>query len=516
MDPVQIEAQLRNTFLTVLGGDMSLYEGTKQQYIMRFNNESRNIATGMIAQAQQRNSPINAQDYQSVALDLLNRYKTSMPQQQTYAVPMQQPMYPQPYAMPMQPVVQPMYGQPQPMYRPVTPFNNLRYTQPQQYAPVMQQPMYQPMQPTLAQPIQTGKSLYDGALPSNAQLTVTPMAAPVAPTPPMASVQPVQSAPMTAQQAAPIIQPTVATYSIPQVTKRHQFSDKVSLISGDVVTYQKDNGELINVVNAKTSAMLSDVDATVKALAKKKNAIDVTLKYTPYELVSGNLVDIQNSFIEVKKIIADGRKENKAASEIVGKIVEYCDGKTKGIAKQIENIILDVYNSYVRVANSSSDNNAVIPDTDELECLQTPGTASAEKYISMALSEFEQYSIYDPAAIQVSGWLKEIDIMADMTYAELKKHKAEFSKWAKSHCIIKKPVELYRYSAADHETTNIEESFGYINDTPPEDALEFFTVEAISREAVRVVKMVVQEGKSFVSSTGVLDRSNGTIHIEFE
>ena len=523
MDPIQVEAQLRNTFMSILGSDMTLYEGVKQQYIMRFNNESRNLATGMIAQANQRNPPtITQQDYQAVSMDLLNRYKQSMPQAQTYAAPMmQQPMYQQQYAMPMQqPIMaQPMYPMQQPMgYRPpIMPFNNVQYQmRPQQYAAPIMQPQYAPMQPSMA-PIQTGGSLYDGALPAGMGSKPAPMQAPVVQQPiPMAAVGKAQApAPMS---EPPLIQPTIATYSIPQVTKRHMFSDKTPQpIKGDVITYQKDNGELVNAVMASTSAMLSDVDATVKAIAAKKNAVDVTLKYTPYVLVAGHLGDMQQSFIEVKKIISDGRKNPEATpSSIVEKIVEYCDTKTKGVAKHIEGIILDIYNAYVKVANSSPEANAIIPDADELECLQMPGSASAEKYINMALSEFEQYSIYDPASSQVAAWLKEIDIMADMPYAELKKNKEAYNRWAKSHCIIKKPMELYRYSTVDHETTDVSQKFGYTNTTPPDDALEFFTMEAISKEPARVVTMVTKDGKSFVASVGTIDRSNGTVHVEFE
>ena len=525
MDPIAVEAQLRNTFLATLGSDASLYEGTKQQFIMRFNNESRNIANGMIAQANQRGSAINNADYQSVALDLLNRYKQSIPQQQQYAVPMQQPAYPQQYAAPMmQPMMvqpQPAYGMPmQPMYRPQpVPFTNLQYQRPQQYAMPIQQPMYTPMQPTMTQPMTGSKPLYGGALPANAAPAQTgPMAAPVVPNPPMTVVQPVAPATQAQQPEPQVVQPTTATYAIPQIVKRHMFSDKTPQpIKGDIITYQKDNGELLNVVVASTTAMLTDVDAVVKSLAKKKNAIDVTLRYTPYELVAGDLADMQQSFIAVKKIIADARKEqNIAPSEIIGKIVEYCDAKTKGVAKHIENTILGIYNAYASVANSSNDSNCIVPDADQLECLQSPGTAAAEKYISMALSEFEQYSIYDPSSSQVAAWLKDVDILADASFTDLKKNKDAFTKWAKSHCIIKKPIELYRFSAVDHETTDVTQHFGYTNSTPPDDALEFFTIEALNRDPARVVTMITKDGKSFITNKGTIDRSNGTIHVEFE
>lgn len=523
MDPLQVEAQLRNTFLTLLGGDMSIYEGQKQQMQQRFNNEARQVAINMVAQATNQNRAITMTDYQNVSLQLLDAYKRSTPAPQMYAGQMQQvqPMYqmgqpiqPMYQMAPMQPMVQqPLYVQPQPMMVQQQGFNSgLRYTQP--VRPLYQQTAYQPMQQTIAVG-DTNKNLYAGALPANAQppqQMQMPQQTFVAP---MSTVQKAVT-PISIKNEAPLIQPVVSAYDMPPVTKRRVFQNKSPYtVNGEVVTYQRSDGTNIQAVVCTVTSPVADIDAFAKTLAKKEGAHDITITYTPYELISGDLKDMQNSFIAVKKIINDGFVANAVPSSIVSNIVNFCDIKTKGVAKQIERILIDAYSAYVFVANSNDDG-VVIPETDDLECLQAPGSATMELNIRKALKEFEQCSIYDPASLQLSGFLKELDLGIPETFAELKKDKAKFADWAKSHCLLKKPAEIYRVTTLDYSADDITHAFGYKSDTAPDGELEFFTIEGIRKSIARKITMVIQDGKSSVTATGSVDREGDIIHVEFQ
>lgn len=530
MDPLQVEAQLRNTFLTLLGGDMSIYEGQKQQMQQRFNNESRQIAINMISQAQQACRAITMTDYQNVSLQLINTYKSSMPAQQMYAggqPQVVQPMYAQPpMGQPMyaqQPAVQPMYMQQQPMYtpqpqvymQPQQRFNgNLRYT-PSGVMPLyaQQQQQYQPLPQTIGV-TNPNQNLYSGALPAGSQAP-QPIQAQPQYLPPMSTVSKTTT-PITIQEEAPVIQPNYSAYSMPPMVKCKMFQSKAPYaIKGNVYTYQKNDGSNIFTVVGTVSSPVSDIATIAKTIAKKEKAHDVTLTYTPYELIAGDLADMQTSFIAVKKIINDGLAANVAPSSVVASIVNLCDTKTKGVAKRIEKIIMDAYSAYVMIANNNDDG-VVIPEADELECLQTSGSATMELSIGKALREFEQCSIYDPASSQMSAFLKEIELDVPETYAELKKNKAKFTEWAKSHCILKKPNEVYRITAVDHGANDITQMFGYRSDTPPDDELEFFTIEGVKQSNARKITMVVQEGKSFTTANGSIDRNDGVIRVEFQ
>jgi hypothetical protein len=176
---------------------------------------------------------------------------------------------------------------------------------------------------------------------------------------------------------------------------------------------------------------------------------------------------------------------------------------------------MDAYSAYVFIANSNDDG-VVVPEADELECLQSPGSATMELCIRKALKEFEQCSIYDPASSQLAAFLKEIDLGVPETYNELKKDKTKFTEWAKSHCILKKPIEAYRITTVDHSVTCIDRMFGFKSDTPPDDELEFFTVEGIKQTIARKITMVIQAGKSSVICTGSVDHDGEIIHVEFQ
>ena len=286
MDPLQVEAQLRNTFLTLLGGDMSIYEGQKQQMQQRFNNEARQVAINMVAQATNQNRAITMTDYQNVSLQLLDAYKRSTPAPQMYAGQMQQvqPMYqmgqpiqPMYQMAPMQPMVQqPLYVQPQPMMVQQQGFNSgLRYTQP--VRPLYQQTAYQPMQQTIAVG-DTNKNLYAGALPANAQppqQMQMPQQTFVAP---MSTVQKAVT-PISIKNEAPLIQPVVSAYDMPPVTKRRVFQNKSPYtVNGEVVTYQRSDGTNIQAVVCTVTSPVADIDAFAKTLAKKEGAHDITLK----------------------------------------------------------------------------------------------------------------------------------------------------------------------------------------------------------------------------------------------
>lgn len=524
MDPLQVEAQLRNTFLTLLGGDMSIYEGQKQQMQQRFNNEARQVAINMVAQATNQNRAITMTDYQNVSLQLLDAYKRSTPAPQMYAGQMQQvqPMYqmgqpiqPMYQMAPMQPMMpQPLYVQPQPMMVQQQGFNSgLRYTQP--VRPLyQQQTAYQPMQQTIAVGDQN-KNLYAGALPANAQPPQQIQIPQQTFVPPMSTVQKTVT-PISIKEEAPLIQPVISAYDMPPVTKRSMFQSKSPYtVTGEIVTYQRNDGMDIKTVVCTVTSPVADIAAFAKTLAKKETAHDITITYTPYELIAGDMKDMQASFIAVKKIINDGFVANAAPSAIVSNIVSFCDTKTKGVAKHIEKIIIDAYSAYVFVANSNDDG-VVIPETDDLECLQAPGSATMELNIRKALKEFEQCSVYDPSSIQLSGYLKEIDLGIPETFAELKKNKTKFAAWTKSHCLLKKPAEIYRITTLDYSADDITHAFGYKSDTAPDGELEFFTIEGIRKSIARKVTMVIQDGKSSVTAVGSIDRENDIIHVEFQ
>lgn len=521
MDPLQVETQLRNTFLTLLGGDMSIFEGQKQQMQQRFNNESRQVAINMINQIQAQARPINMADYQNVALQLLNTYKSTTPAPQMYAGQMQSvaPMY---MGQPMQPAYammpamgQQVYMAPQPQqFIPQQRFaGNLTYTP--AVRPMYQtEPAYQPVAQTMISTAPS-KNLYAGALPANAQQPQQIQVPQQQYAPPMSTVQKTVT-PINVNDNAPLVQPATSTYSMPTIIKSKIFQIKSPyVVKGNVLTYQNDDGTQIHTIVGNVTSPVPDIAGVAKTLAKKESASDITLSYTPYELIAGDLKDMQDSFLAVKKIISNGIAANAAPSAIVSNIVDFCDTKTKGVAKRIENIIMDAYSAYVFVANNNDDG-VVIPEADELECLQAPGSATMELCIRKALKEFEQCSIYDPASSQLAAFLKEIDLGIPETYNELKKNKAGFAEWAKTHCVLKKPVEAYRITTVDHTVTNIDRMFGFRSDTPPDDELEFFTVEGIKQSIARKITMVIQTGKSSVTCTGSVSHDSDIIHVEFQ
>lgn len=519
----QHASYLSNVFRGKLG-PARITEGIKPRVLQIFNQELRNHANRFY-QEEANGRQITMADYDNYADQLLNQYANQVMQNASYGQPIRfqpqmapmQPMYGQPMMFPQQ---QPMYGampmgyQPQPMYPqpamgPQIVYGSNGYqAQPQMAAPAA---------PVYNQPITQEQNLYSGAL--GRQAPVYPQQqrpqpqqvvygsnqfAPQQPMRPAQAMMPAQ--PPTPQVETPpvVIQTSPEpAFPVPKVVNRKPLIVKTPIqATGEIVTYQFENGMKSKVGYLSTVTPIKDVEAVAKDLIKTHALNDITVMYNPYELIAGDLADMQKSSLAIKKLIS----VDKNTDEIIQDVVNYLDTKTKGVGKFVEKVILGSYNKMSELLGNTD-----TPIADSLEELQAISSPKMEDYILRAFSLFKNTSVYDPGSSQLTALMKETDTMTDKTYAELKKNKSEFAAWAKSHCVIKHPAMMYRFHSGD---IPMEDRFGYTDETLPDDCLEFFTMEAVKKYSPIMIRMVVANAHSARVFEGQVNQ-NGHIVVQY-
>ena len=516
----QHQSYLSNVFRGKLGA-AQLTNGIKAQVMQMFNREIRYHADRFY-QEEARGRHIEMADYDSYADGLLNQYANTCVQQASYApqiryqpqMPMQ-PMYGQPmgfqqpmYGQPMYPQ-QPMYGQPMMQQQVYYGSTGPMQMQPQpmyQNQPIMapEQNLYsgalggQRQQPVFAQQRQQGQIVYR----SNQQPQQPTFAQPMTPQPVTMPPQPptpdVQTPPVVIQASEP-------SYHPPKPCERKIVTVKTPVeASGERVKYQQGNGKTVSTLHLTVKSPVKDINYLATELRKKHAVEDVTLVYNPHELIAGDLADMQKSSMAIKKLIT----VDKPTGEIVTDIVNYLDAKTKGVSKFVENIILGNYNKFATVLGKAN-----VPTADSLEDLQVVNSSQMEDYILKAFSAFRNTSVYDPGSSQLAAFLKDVDTLTDKTYAELKKNKSEFTAWAKSHCVIKHATTMYRLTSFGSVSDSTKQ-FGYTDELPPDDDLEFFTMEVIHKYNPTFVTMDVME-KNFAMTFEGFTEINGHTQVEF-
>lgn len=509
----QIAQYLTDVFQMQLAKTTGLTNGQKQLIMQMFNQNLSVNCNYLIQRQQQNNGLLSMSDYNGFAQQLLNQYYQSAMAAGTGYPQMgyQQPMfgngYGQPmYGQPMYPPQQPMYGQPMYPQQPAQIYygSQMGGMAAPQYSPPIMPAEQNPYKGTLggsAAPVYTAPNQ---PRPANVVYgsQMAPQQQPVAPAQPQPLPKPTYVVPQQAPQPAPmpqtVLQAVESDYPVPTITARNEFSLKTPIsVKGSILTFQRMDGTTFKAVRASSDTPLKNPELTARELLDKYMAVDVSLMFHKHTLIPGNLAEMQKSSQAIKKLI----ESDKTTSEIITGIINHINPKAKALSNFVEKTIVDAYNKYVTTVGAD-----VLPKVAGLNDLVNPSCTQMDRYIRKALQLFYETCVYDPASSQLASFLKDVDTLTDKSYSDLKKHKDEFQKWAKSHCVIKHPAELFRLTTlkAGYSETD---DFTFDESTNPDDDIEFLTMDAVREFSADQVVMWFVNKNQVNTFSGTADKN---------